>query len=484
MLFRMIYDDRLAQAAYLIGCQRTGEALLIDPERDVDRYLALAAREKVRITAVAETHIHADFLSGARELAERAGSHVYVSAEGGPDWQYQWLGQKTGGGPYAHTLLRDGDAFRVGNIRVRAVHTPGHTPEHICFEVTDLGGGASEPMGIATGDFVFVGDLGRPDLLETAAGVGGAKEPSARDLFRSVSKFAGLPDYLQVWPAHGAGSACGKALGAVPQSTVGYEKRFNPSLRAASAGMEEFVSSILAGQPDPPAYFARMKRDNKAGPRVLGPLPRPARLSVAEASALDASSVVLIDMRPWRDFRAGHVPGALWIPMDNMFVSVAGSFVGEDEPIYLCVDASASEAGPVVDEAVRCLVRIGLDDVRGWIDRADMAQALSARERASMPEIGVDEARAEVDASRVFVLDVRNESEYAQGHIPGSSHTPYTRLSDQVAEFPEQRRILVNCKSGARSGRACAFLRRAGYDVVNLAGGYDAWAAAGAATEP
>jgi hydroxyacylglutathione hydrolase len=350
--------------------------------------------------------------------------------------------------------------------------------------VTDRGGGASEPMGIATGDFVFVGDLGRPDLLETAAGHVGSKEPSARALFQSVRKFGALPEYLQVWPAHGAGSACGKALGAVPQSTVGYERRFNPSIRAASAGEGEFVASILTGQPDPPVYFARMKRDNKLGPPVLGSLPQPARLTVAEAKALDAHAVELIDMRPWKEFKAGHIPGALWIPMDNMFPTAAGSFVAEDEPIYLCVDSGGDPSGgPALDEAVRCLVRIGLDDIRGWIDRSDMPAVLAARKPATMAEIDVSAARGEVEGSRVFLLDVRNESEFVEGHIPGACHTPYTRLADQVAELPEQRKILVNCKAGGRSGRACSYLRRAGYDVVNLAGGFDAWSAAGAPVE-
>lgn len=481
MLFRMIYDDRLAQAAYLIGCQKTGEAILIDPERDIDRYLALAAKEKVRITAVTETHIHADFLSGTREIAEKTGAHVYLSAEGGKDWQYQWLAKKSTGGAYAHTLLRDGTTFKVGNIEFKAIHTPGHTPEHICFMVTDLGSGATEPMGIATGDFVFVGDLGRPDLLETAAGQQGSKEPSARALFKSVSRFNALPEYLQVWPAHGAGSACGKALGAVPQTTVGYERRFNPSIRAAGAGEGEFVASILTGQPDPPMYFARMKRDNKAGPAVLGALPVPARLTIPEASTLDASAVTVIDMRTWKDFKSAHIPGSLWIPMDSMFTTAAGSFISEDEPIYLCCDPAS------LDEAIRCLVRIGLDDIRGWFDKADIDKVLAARpaasRAASVAEADTAGARGDVDASKYFLLDVRNEGEFVEGHLPGSFLAPYPRLAEQIGDLPSGRKILVNCKSGGRSGRACAYLQRAGYNVTNLAGGFDAWSAAGAPTE-
>ncbi|HCT46037.1 MAG TPA: MBL fold metallo-hydrolase, partial [Phycisphaerales bacterium] len=272
MLMRMIYDEKLAQAAYLIGCQQTGEAIIFDPERDVDRYIDLAATHGLQIIAAAETHIHADFVSGSRELAERIGAKVYVSDEGGEDWRYQWLDKKSGGGSYDHQLLKDGDSFRVGKIEFTALHTPGHTPEHMVYLVTDHGSGATEPIGMVSGDFVFVGDLGRPDLLETAAGQAGAMEPSARNLYNTLQRLEGIPDFVQVWPAHGAGSACGKALGAVPTSTIGYEKRFNPAI-LAGRDEQRFVDFILSGQPEPPLYFANMKRDNKIGPPVLGGLP-------------------------------------------------------------------------------------------------------------------------------------------------------------------------------------------------------------------
>jgi hydroxyacylglutathione hydrolase len=304
MFFRMVYDDMLAQAAYLIGCQRTGEALIIDPERDIDRYVKIAESERLRITAIAETHIHADFLSGARELAEATGARLFLSGMGGKDWSYQWLDKKKDGGSYAHTLLRDGDSFKVGNVEVKAIHTPGHTPEHICFQVTDRGGGASAPMGIATGDFVFVGDVGRPDLLESAAGLKGAADDSARALYSSVKSFRALDDYLQLWPGHGAGSACGKALGAVPQSTVGYEKRFNPAIQAAESE-QRFFGYVLEGQPEPPLYFARMKRLNKEGPPVLGALPRPRELGAEELRGIDAKKTAVLDTRGWGQVRAG-----------------------------------------------------------------------------------------------------------------------------------------------------------------------------------
>jgi len=288
MFMRLVFDEKLAQGAYVFGCQKTGEAIVIDPERDVDRYIDLAREHGLHIVAVAETHIHADFVSGARELAERTGAHVYVSGEGGPDWQSEWASA------YTHTILKNDDTFTIGNIEFRAAHTPGHTPEHMVYVVTDRGSGASDPIGVCTGDFLFVGDLGRPDLLETAAGQSGVMEPSAKQLFESAQWLGSLPEFVQVWPGHGAGSACGKALGAVPTSTVGYERRFNHALRlatgdAATEGM--FVDFILQGQPEPPLYFERMKRVNRAGPDVLGALHAAPRYPLAKLAELDVEQV-------------------------------------------------------------------------------------------------------------------------------------------------------------------------------------------------
>lgn len=468
MLFRMIYDPKLAQAAYLIGCQRTGEAIIFDPERDVDRYMALAQREGLRIVATAETHIHADFLSGSRELGER-GAMVYVSDEGDADWKYQWLDKKTGGGSYRFRRLKDGDVFGVGNIEFKVVHTPGHTPEHVCFLVTDRGSGATEPMGLITGDFIFVGDLGRPDLLESAAGYQGQAEPSARRLFASVKKIESLPEWLQVWPAHGAGSACGKALGAVPQSTLGYERRFNPAIRSASSE-QGFVSFILDGQPEPPLYFARMKRDNKMGPRVLGDVPRPARVRAEDLAALDGRKIAIIDTRPWAKFREGHLPGSLFHPLNQTFNTDAGSMVGEGETIYLIAEAGA------VDEAVRDLIRIGLDDVRGFCEPADLERYFQSGGRlATSDEIPAAECKGLVNDANVFVLDVRRATEHATARIPGTLNIAHTRLLSRLGEVPKGKKILVHCAMGGRSARACALLQRHGYNAVNMGGGYTAW---------
>ena len=236
MLLRYFYDPKLAQASYMVACQTTGKAVIIDPGRNIELYLEAAAEEGVEIIAATETHIHADFVSGCRELAERVGVTLYLSGEGGPDWQYQYLAN------YPHHLLEDGDSWYIGNIKFEAMHVPGHTPEHLAFRVMD-GTALAVPMGIFSGDFVFAGDVGRPDLLETAAGLKGTKEESARALFQSLQRLKHLPDYLQIWPGHGAGSACGKALGAVPSTTLGYERLANWAFQI------EDLDEIPANQP-------------------------------------------------------------------------------------------------------------------------------------------------------------------------------------------------------------------------------------------
>jgi hydroxyacylglutathione hydrolase len=481
MFFRMIYDDRLAQGAYLIGCQRTGEAIVIDPQRDVDRYIRCAEKEGLRIAGVAETHIHADFLSGARELAERSGAKVYLSGEGGPDWSYQWLDGKIGGGSYPHRLLKNDDTFRIGGIELRAIHTPGHTPEHLCFQVTDRGGGATEPMGLISGDFVFVGDLGRPDLLETAAGQTGAADPAAQALCRSVRHFLSLPDYLQVWPAHGAGSACGKALGAVPQSTVGYEKRSNPAvqLAAGDGGDGAFVRFILADQPEPPLYFARMKRDNKAGPAVLGGVPRPEGIAPDRLATIDAAREMVVDTRPWSEFRSGHLPGSLFAPVDSGFSTLVASYWPEGTPVYLVIEPAQAE------EAVRELIRVGVDHLAGVIPpRALTAHAAAGGRMATAVDITPAALKSRLGEPGLFVLDVRKATEFSGGRIPGAVNAAHVRLPELLHRVPRDREIVVSCRSGQRSSRACALLLRHGYTrVANLLGGFPAWEEAGGPVE-
>jgi hydroxyacylglutathione hydrolase len=472
MLFRQIFDEKLAQYAYLIGCQQTGDALLVDPERDIDQYLALAEDEGVEIVAVAETHIHADFLSGAREFAERFDTTLYLSDEGDENWKYEWAQQpKVSGGAYNVEWLYDGDTFTIGNIEITALHTPGHTPEHLSFLVTDRGGGADQSMGIVTGDFVFVGDLGRPDLLESAAQVEGAMEPSARTLYDSVQDFLNLPDHLQVWPAHGAGSACGKALGAVPQSTIGYEKQFNPMIDAARTDEDTFVDAILADQPEPQMYFARMKRDNKEGPPVLGQLPSPRELTVRELKTLaQDDEALIVDTRLDRSaYMAHHIPGSLYAPMNNTFNTVVGSLV-EDEttPIYLIVDTED------VEEAVRDLVRIGYDNVKGFAEIDTLQRYFQDGGPVdTIEEITFDEMQALRQSGDAEVLDVRYRSEYDEGHVDGALNASYTRMPEYAADLPTDKTLLVHCASGRRAAAASAFLRRTGRDVVYINDAFD-----------
>ncbi|MCY0902504.1 MAG: MBL fold metallo-hydrolase, partial [Firmicutes bacterium] len=355
MLLKYFYDDKLAHASYMVGCQATGEAIVVDPSRDISKYVDAAKVEGVRITAVTETHIHADFLSGARELAAAVGANLHLSAEGGPDWQYAYVGA------YAYTPLHDGTKFAIGNIGFEVMHTPGHTPEHIAFLVTDGGSKAPVPMGILSGDFVFVGDVGRPDLLEKAAGVTGSSEQMARKMFHSLQRCKQLPDSLQVWPAHGAGSACGKALGAIPSSTVGYEKLVNWALREQDE--EAFVKALLAGQPEPPTYFAMMKKLNKEGPALLHDVRAPRRFA-ASVTIIEEwlKEGVVVDARPASAFARGHIAGAINLPLNKSVVTWAGWLLPYDRPIYLLCGEDQ------VGALVHALQSIGLDHVAGTME--------------------------------------------------------------------------------------------------------------------
>ena len=458
MFFKQIFDEKLAQYAYLVGCQRTRQSMLIDPQRDIDRYVAIARREGLRIAAVAETHIHADFLSGCLEFVERYGCRAYLSAEGGPGWQYEWAE-----GRDSVTLLRDGVRFDVGGIEFQAVHTPGHTPEHMSFLITDRGAGAGEPMGLVSGDFVFVGDLGRPDLLESAAGQTGEMEPSARRLYASALGVFELPDYLRIWPGHGAGSACGKALGAVPDTTAGYEKRFSPALAAVRSGEDAFVAYILDGQPEPPLYFGRMKEQNRRGPPVLGLLPRPRRLSGVELLDIagEGGSVV-VDTRADRlGYYGGHIPGSIYAPLNKSFPTVTGCYV---DPSWRIVLVCREDE---VEEAVRDLVRVGLDRVVGWASPGELAGFESAGGAlATIEVIDFDEVGRRLPDPEVQVLDVRRATEFAEARIDGAANIAHTRLACRLGELPRDRQLLVHCLSGARASAAVSLLEREGFRVA------------------
>ena len=469
MFFRQIFDPTLAQYSYLIGCQSTGEAVVIDPERDVDRFVEAAADEGLTIAAVTETHIHADFLSGARDLGEATGATVYLSDEGDADWKYGWPAASAAN----VELVHDGDVFEVGQIRFQVLHTPGHTPEHICFLVTDIGGGASEPMGMLSGDFVFVGDLGRPDLLESAAGQVGAMEPAAGRLWESTHLLAAYADHLQVWPGHGAGSACGKALGAVPISTLGYERRFNASLRLADSGREAFVEGILEGQPEPPLYFGRMKLENRDGtPPRHPPEAVPELETSAFRSAASAQGAVVIDTR--RDsetYLSRHWRGSIWAPWGGVdFLAIAGSYIEPGEPIVLVGEPLLGA------EMAQALYRIGLDNVAGITSPETLGEVL-ADEGIAIATGDWDTVRTRRNEPGVEVLDVRRASELASGSIPGARNIAHTRLKARLTELPNDKELLVHCRTGHRATAAVSFLERQGFDVVHIGSKIADWKA-------
>ena len=466
MLFRQIFDRYLAQYAYLVGCQQTREAIIIDPQRDVDRYFEAADEEGMTLVAAADTHIHADYLTGLRALAVDHGLMVYASGTDA-EWRYEWLE----GSSFNHRILHDGDTFNLGNVVFDVLHTPGHTPEHLSFLIVDRAAGNSDGLGLLTGDFVFVGDLGRPDLLESAAGHVGKMRPAARELFRSVQQFRNLPPWLQVWPGHGAGSACGKALGAVPQSTVGYEIRHNAAISAADHGEDAFIDAILEGQPDPPLYFGRMKTLNREGPPLLESLPQPLVIERADfARFADRTDVAVVDTREKEAFVAGHLSGSLLAPFDNSFCTTVGSYVEPGLPIYLIIEPENLE------EAVRCLVRIGLDDVVGHI-APDEAEALTADAdlRARTHAIGFEEVGRRLNDPDVLVLDVRSRSEYDASHLPGAANVPHTRLFERLDELPRDQELLVHCATGVRSAVASALLQRHGFRVQYVMDDYSAF---------
>ncbi|MEO6447581.1 MAG: rhodanese-like domain-containing protein [Gemmatimonadaceae bacterium] len=469
MLLKRFYDTKLAQASYLIGCAATGEAIIVDANRDVAQYLRAAEEEGLRISHVTETHIHADFVSGSRELAERSGGQLLLSGEGGPDWSYSFAAAANA------RLLNDGDTFMVGNLRFEVRHTPGHTPEHLSFVVTDTPA-TDAAIGVLTGDFIFAGDVGRPDLLEKAAHIAGTMEASARTLFHSLQRFRRLPDHLQLWPGHGAGSACGKALGAMPSSTLGYEMIANWGLQLTDE--DEFVAMVLAGQPEPPRYFADMKRINKEGPRVLGGLPHPSLEADARLGDLIARGALVVDTRSAAAFAARHVPGTINIPLDKSFSTWAGWFIPFDRDFYLIAGDDRESA---IAEAARDLAMIGLDRVAGYFEPSVIdAWEASGREVWTIPQMSPPEVAQRMAADEITVLDVRGQSEWMAGHVPEVNNIPAGYIADDIANLPTDRPLVLHCQGGGRSAIAASVLRARGMsNVVNMSGGFAAWTAQG-----
>ena len=472
MILKRLYEEKLAHASFLVGCPAAGEAIVIDPNRDIDVYLRLAAAEGLRITAVTETHIHADFVSGSHDLAQRAGARLYVSGEGGEDGQYAFANEPN------VTLLRDGSEIKAGAVCLRAVHTPGHTPEHLTFLLIDAAI-TDHPLGAFTGDFIFVGDVGRPDLLERAVGKVGTSEPSARALFDSLRKFLRRPGHLMLWPSHGVGSACGKHLGGVPVTTLAYESIVNAALRLEDE--EAFVADVLAGQSEPPRYFAQMKRINKKGAPRVEAYRSPPRLDPESALNVVESGAVVVDLRRSSEFAKGFVPGVITLPGGLAFLRWAGTLLPYDRPIYLLGGYESEVAA-----GVRDLALIGIDDVRGWAVTSTVLMGWAHRhlDPEKIVEVSFAEALRRIEGGAGVLLDVRETDEYRTGHAPGAVHIPLGHLTNRMGELPVDRPIAAHCASGSRSPTAISLLRRAGFThLANIAGGYAEYATTGLPVE-
>ena len=510
MFFERIEDKGLAQYSYVIACERAGTAAVVDPRRDIDVYLALAKARGFRITHVLETHVHADFASGACELAAATGAELAVSAyDRGELYETQ----------FPHRPLHDGDTVTLGRVRLQALHTPGHTPEHLSFLVFDGARSDTQPMILLSGDFLFVGSLGRPDLLGEEA-----KRQLASKLFDSVRRvLAPMPDGLEIAPGHGAGSMCGAGMSGRPTSTLGFERIANPYLRA-DLTEAQFIEMILSRVPPFPDYYRRMKALNARGPRVLNGLPGLTPVSVARARALlcieepiavgarlkgargaggvadpsdpggpddrgdrgdggeSAASLeggchVLIDLRDQVSFGEGHIPGAFAIGVGTNLSTWASWVAPYDTPLLLVANNRHD-----AESAVRSLVRVGLDDVRGVIDGGVEAWRAAGGELESTPLIEPSALAARLGAgeSNLFVLDVRVEDEWNSGHVPGAHHIMAGELPQRLDEVPRDATVAVICGAGYRSTVATSLLARDGRkNLLNVIGGITAWRAAG-----
>ena len=459
MLLERLYDEGLAQAAYFVGCEETKTAIIVDPGRQAHRFIAAAKHRKMLIEKITETHIHADFVSGARDLAAETGAELLVSGEGDPDWQYRFD---------ARRLYHD-DVIEVGTLRLRVRHTPGHTPEHITFVITDTRA-SDQPVGMLSGDFIFVGDVGRPDLLERAAGHSGTSETLARRLFHSIRSMSDLPAHLQIWPGHGAGSACGKALGALPSTTLGYERIANWAFQIDDE--EQFIKAVLENQPEPPKYFARMKTINRDGPPPMPAEPL-GELSFDDVkAALDRGDPV-IDVRSTADFAAGHVQGTINLPTGTSFATWAGSLLDPASSIVILAD----EFGRV-SQAQALLASVGLDRIAGFALREVREQwARDVEALQTTPQV---EPKAGHDLDGHLVIDVRGMSEWRAGHLPGATHLFLGDLPETSAPIPRDTPIAVYCQGGTRSAIAASLLQAKGFTkVTNVRGGITGWRGAG-----
>jgi glyoxylase-like metal-dependent hydrolase (beta-lactamase superfamily II) len=455
MYFEQFYLGCLAHASYLIGSE--GEAAVVDPRRDVDDYLRVAAEHGLAIRYVVETHLHADFVSGHRELAERTGARIVFG--------------RRADAKVPHLAVADGDEVRVGKVVLRFLETPGHTPESMSVLVIDTEV-SSQPRLVLTGDTLFIGDVGRPDLA-------GAQEATAEQmaglLYDSLrQKILPLPDVVEVYPAHGAGSLCGKNISKETSSTMGAQRRENWALQPMSR--EDFVRATTRDLPEVPRYFPMDVALNREGARPLDSLPAPPAIDPAEVERRRAEGAVVLDVRPAVEFGAGHVPGAMNIGLGGQFASWAGTLLEPARPIVIVAGGDEQ-----VHEAATRLARVGLENVVGSLAGGVEAWRRSGRPLASVPQIPVEELRARRQAvPGLQVVDVRRPGEHAAGHVPGALHVPLDRLEAELSRIDRTRPTAVICASGYRSSAGTSLLAAGGFrDVVNVTGGTNAWVAAG-----
>lgn len=457
MYFELVYDKSLAQASYIIGCQKSGIAAIIDPKRDVDTYLKIAKENNFKITHILETHIHADFLCGSRELAAITGGELYLSDEGDEDWKYE----------FPHNKLKHGDIVRIGNISIEALHTPGHTPEHLSFLLTDHPA-TDKPAMLFTGDFVFVGDVGRPDLLEQAAGLKGTQEKGAHDLFNSLQDFVKMADFILLWPGHGAGSACGKALGAVHMSTIGYEKIRNWALQLLH-DKAKFTKELLSNQPEPPRYFAMMKKLNKVERKLLTEVPKIKNLNQPEYQETKKKNLKLIDTRPKEQFSNHFLKGAINIPNNNSFSTWMGWFLNYQE--YFVLVATPDE----VEDLTRKLMRIGMDNIYGFITPEQLL-AFEKGQLSSYNSIDKQAVKQKLKDTEVQIIDIRGKSEYNEGHIDGAKNVFMGTMDENLNKIDNKKQVIIYCGSGNRSAIAYSLLTANGFNnILNYGGGWSDW---------
>jgi len=456
MHFKQFYLGCLAQASYLIGSD--GEAAVVDPRRDVEEYIEEASARGLTIRWVIETHLHADFVSGHHELAERTGATIVI-------------GEKARA-TFPHEAARDGDEIRVGRLILRFMETPGHTPDSICVLVTDPEQ-SDQPKMVLTGDTLFVGDVGRPDL---AGASGHSSEDMAGMLYDSLhEKLMRLPDEVEVYPAHGAGSLCGRNMSRETSSTIGEQRRFNLALRPMSR--EEFIRDVTANLPEIPPYFSRDVIANREGASPISDRPLPPALTPEEVERRSAADEVVLDVRSGGAFGAGHVPGSVNIDLHGEFAPWAGALLPTAVPVVLVADDEEQ-----VREAVIRLARVGLENVAGHLAGGPAAWEASGRPLERIPQMPVDEleARLRSEPGALQIIDVRRPPEYTAGHVPGAIPLPLDRLEAGTARLDSSRPLVVVCGSGYRSSTATSLLRRQGFgELHNVVGGTSAWTKAG-----